>query len=157
MKQIMLLMNFMVIPTGLYAEVAVRVNGPQQAKLQDEIEYVVNVSNPGACCTEMLCFYCYVPRGLTFVSAKEAKNSLPISYAKDFKRIYGEIYDFSAGNTMRIAVTFKVDPELHVSEGEKAEIPFYFTFIVAENGEEKEFSKKKVLSVIPQNVLCAAG
>lgn len=149
-------MGIVIIFAGmLFAEVNVRVGGPQSAHMGDEVTYQLHISNSGEKPLEMLMLYCYIPKELSYVVCKSAKNNIQACYSEDFNRVYAEKYGFMCGEIMNLSVTFKVAAELW--EQECREIPFYFTFLVVEDGQEKEFSKKKVLKIMKKAALCEVG
>ncbi len=134
----------------LCAAVQVKVDGPKQVRIGDEIEYTISIKKKANqdTDTDIFLMYYYLPDELEYVSAAVlAEETFALHYLDAYNCLYGERCKIKAGDIIRIIVKVKTS-KLCALDGHKKDLLMLFNFFHDEAGLEKEFSKKKKLHIM---------
>lgn len=133
----------------LYAEVIVDVKGPRTVSLGEEFQYIVLIKNPPNANNEMVLMYYVPPKEVEHISSETIENAelFAVSYSGEYNRVYGEGFDLQEGDDIRVIITVKAKEDI-VLEDDKKETASYFSFVVADEEDEAEYSQRKALAVV---------
>ncbi len=130
------------IGTTMNAHISIKVDGPKEARVGDELIYKVSISISEK--YDGLLFYYFVPKGLVYVSSKINQETFKLQYNSEHNRVYADLTNLDKKQNLTLDIKLKaVEP----NKG----IPMYFTLYSVLNEQDDEISKKKGVTIFEKN------